>query len=520
MKQRTMQCFLTLGLVLSISARMAVAQTGTYTAVYPFSQADGFAPGSPGMLAEGLDGNVYGTTPSGFGAAGYGVLIRYSPLSGPLSPIYFQGKADGYSPVAGVTLGVDGNLYGTTEWGGNTSTYTSGWGLVYKFTPGVSAAPVHIYDFNNSTGFIADGAFPWAPPVQTQDGSLWGVTYNGTTPGTWYKMNTSGTILAGGTLPYKTMAPLTVSLEEGTLYGTTPNGSDPSVSYNQGTVFRLKQDGTPPTVLHSFNPNSPYEGLNPAGPVIEGFDGLLYGTTCWGGQTVNGTSAGSGSGGQGTVFRVSRDGSFFQTIHPFMDNMNHQEGSCPTAGLVQGSDGKLYGTTSRGAGGATTTTQGALFRLNPDGTNFEILHPFDSTTGYYPASSLFMHTNGIIYGMTTKGGVSGKVGNYGVLYSYSDPALQPFAKLVAPWSGPVGTVIGILGQGFNTATGVLIGGVAVPWGKFSQTQIVSDTYMRVTVPAGAKSGFVTVQEPGGNLVTREIFKVTCTPGTLLCRTRF
>ncbi len=118
MKQRTMQCLLILGLVLSISARLALAQSGTYTAVYPFSQADGSNPTNPGMLAEGLDGNVYGTTlQSGVGSTSYGVLIGYSPLSGKLAPKDFNGPADGSSPLAGVTLGVDGNLYGTTEWG-------------------------------------------------------------------------------------------------------------------------------------------------------------------------------------------------------------------------------------------------------------------------------------------------------------------------------------------------------------------------------------------------------------------
>ncbi len=384
---------------------------------------------------------------------------------------------------------------------------------MYKFTPGVSTAPVHIYDFNNSTGPIVDGAYPWAPPVQTQDGSLWGVTNAGNTPGVWYRMNTSGTILASGTLPSATTAPMMVSLEEGTLYGTTPKGG----TFNAGTVYRLKQDGTPPTPIHSFDSNHAELGLSPSGPVIEGSEGFLYGTTCWGGQTVTGTT-GTGQTGQGTIFRVSRDGSFFQSIHSFMDSANVHEGSCPTAGLVQGSDGKIYGTTSQGGGGATTTTQGVLFRLNTDGTSFEILHPFDSKTGYYPASSLFLHTNGIIYGMTTKGGIAGNVGNYGVLYSY-DAKLQPFAKLVSPWSGPVGTVINILGQGFYSATGVLIGGVAVPWTKWSHPMIVSDTWMQVTVPAGAKNGFVTVQEPSGNLVTREVFKITCTPGTFLCLIR-
>jgi uncharacterized repeat protein (TIGR03803 family) len=514
MKQRTMQCLLILGLVLSISARLAVAQSGTYTAVYPFSQADGFGQGTPGMLAEGLDGNVYGTNPSGFSGAYYGVLIGYSPLSGKLPPINFNGKADGFSPLAGVTLGVDGNLYGTTEWGGNTTTVNSGWGLVYKFTPGASPAPpAHIYDFQNSTGILADGAYPWAPPVQTQDGSLWGVSKDPSGAGIWYKMNTSGSILASGTLPSITTAPMMVSLEEGTLYGTTTKGG----TSNQGAVYRLKQDGTPLTIIHSFDSNNAGLGLGPAGPVIEGSDGFLYGTTCWGGQTASGMT-GTGITGQGTVFRVSRDGSFFQSIHSFQDNANTFEGSCPTAGLVQGSDGKLYGATSQGGGGTTTTIQGVLFRLNPDGTNFEILHKFESKTGYYPASSLFLHTNGIIYGMTTKGGISGNVGNYGVLFSYN-AGLQPFAKLIAPWQGPVGTVIGILGQGFNTATGVLIGGVAVPWTKWSHPTIVSDTYMLVTVPAGVNGGFITVQEPGGNLVTKENFKVTCTPGTRFCLIR-
>jgi uncharacterized repeat protein (TIGR03803 family) len=514
MKKRAMQCLLILGLVLNTSAPMAVAQSGTYTAVYPFAQVDGANPTNPGMLSEGLDGNVYGTTlKSGVGSTSYGVLIGYSPLSGQLAPKDFTGGANGSSPLAGVTLGVDGNLYGTTEWGGNTGTVSSGWGIVYKFTPGGSVAPTNVYSFQNSTGILADGGYPWTPPVQTQDGSLWGVSKDPTGAGIWYKMNTSGTILASGTLPSQTTAPMMVSLEGGTLYGTTPKGG----TSNQGTVYRLKQDGTLPTPIHSFDSNNAGLGLGPAGPVIEGSEGVLYGTTCWGGLTASGMT-GTGITGQGTVFRVSRDGSFFQSIHSFQDNANTFEGSCPTAGLVQGSDGKLYGTTSQGGGGTTTTIQGVLFRLNPDGTNFEILHKFDSKSGYYPQSSLFLHTNGIIYGLTNKGGIAGNVGNYGVLYSYN-AGLQPFAKLVSPWSGPVGTVINILGQGFYSATGVLIGGVAVPWTKWSHPTIVSDTWMQVTVPAGAKDGVVTVQEPSGNLVTREGFQITCTPGTIGCLKR-
>jgi uncharacterized repeat protein (TIGR03803 family) len=322
-------------------------------------------------------------------------------------------------------------------------------------------------------------------------------------------MNTSGTILASGTLASPTQAPMIMSQEEGTLYGTTPNGG----TYGKGTVYRLTQAGVL-TQIYSFgNPKNSYEGLNPSAPVMEGFDGFLYGTTCWGGKTAGGMN-GTGTTGQGTVFRVSRDGSSFSTIYDFRDNPTQQDGYCPTAGLVQGNDGMLYGVTSAGGGGSNTSISGTLFRLDTGGGNFQVMHPFDKPNGNSPQSTPLLHTNGKIYGMTNAGG-----SGYGVLYSL-DAGLQPFARLVGPFSGPVGTVLNVLGQGFNSATGVSIGGLALTWNKWSHpVTIVSDTYMQVTVPAGARNGFVTVQEPGGNLVTRESFRVTCTPGPLGCLMR-
>src|SRR5205814_1878838 len=268
---------------------------------------DGCCQMNPGLLAEGLDGNVYGTNPSELSSLshnppipGDGVLIGYSPATGAWARYYFQGGADGYSPLSGVTLGVDGNLYGATEWGGNTAAVGSGYGTVFSFTPGVSASPVHIYEFTktkNASGSI-DGAYPWAHTVQTQAG-------------------------------------------------------------------------------------------------------------------MNGT----GTTGQGTVFRVGRDGSSFSTIYEFQDNANEQDGYCPTAGLVQGNDGLLYGVTSAGGGGSNTAIAGTLFRLDTGGGNFQVLHRFDKPNGYSPLSTPLLHTNGKIYGMTMAGG-----SGYGVLYSY-DPGL-------------------------------------------------------------------------------------------------
>jgi uncharacterized repeat protein (TIGR03803 family) len=513
MKQRNRQSLLILGLVLSMSGSAAKAQT--YTPIHNNDWTlDGCCQANPGLLAEGRDGNVYGTNASELPQnmppiPGDGVLIGYSPSTGAWARYYFQGGPDGKSPLSGVTLGVDGNLYGATEWGTTSTQATgSGYGTVFKFTPGVSASPVHVYDFTdtaNSSG-IVDGEYPWAPPVQEQDGSLWGVSNSGT----WYKMNTSGAIVNSGTLPYSTAAPMIVSLEEGTLYGTTANGG----TYGKGTVYRLTQAGVL-TTIYSFNTNNLYEGLSPSAPVVEGFDGFLYGTTCWGGKTAGGMNG--GSTGQGTVFRVSRDGSSFATIYDFQDNVNEQDGYCPMAGLVQANDGMLYGVTSAGGGGTNTSISGTLFRLDTGGGNFQVLHKFDKPNGSSPLSTPLLHTNGKIYGMASLGGTSGK----GVFYSY-DPGLGQagqFARLVGPTSGPAGTVLNVLGQGFNTATGVLIGGVAVPWAKLNHPNIISDTFMQVTVPAGVKNGYVTIQEPTGNLVTREAFKLTCTPGYLGCITR-
>ena len=89
---------------------------------------------------------------------------------------------------------------------------------------------------------------------------------------------------------------------------------------------------------------------------------------------------------------------------------------------------------------------------------------------------------------------------YGVLYSFED-SLKPFASLVVIWSGKVGTEVGILGQGFNSATGVNFGKGP---GSFT---VVSDTYMIASPANGATTGNVTVLAPSGNLVTPQVFKV-------------
>jgi IPT/TIG domain len=108
-----------------------------------------------------------------------------------------------------------------------------------------------------------------------------------------------------------------------------------------------------------------------------------------------------------------------------------------------------------------------------------------------------LHTNGKIYGLASHGGSHTA---YGMIYSL-DAGLSPFASQFVIYSGNVGTSIGILGQGFSNATGVKFG---TDHGTFVAS---TDAFMTATVAAGANTGKITVLEPGGNLVTPQMFKV-------------
>jgi len=129
------------------------------------------------------------------------------------------------------------------------------------------------------------------------------------------------------------------------LYGSTHAGG----SYNGGTVFKLNQDGSGYRVLHDFRGADGYE---PVTALVEGRDGMLYGTTIRGGTFD-----------QGTVFKIGKDGGNFSLLHSFPDI----SGS-PWGGIVEGRDGVLYGTTFNYG----NQQFGTVFSLNEDGTGFTL----------------------------------------------------------------------------------------------------------------------------------------------------
>jgi uncharacterized repeat protein (TIGR03803 family) len=219
--------------------------------------------------------------------------------------------------------------------------------------------------------------------------------------------------------------------------------------------------------------------------VIEGADGNFYGTTSTGGLSATGA---------GTVFKLTPAG-VLTTLHAF--GSQSPDGGYPVGGLVQGTDGNLYGVTPQGG----KYGFGTVFKITTAGT-FTIVHSFDLTDGSTPHGGLIQATNGLLYGTTTGGIPATCSGSTcGTVFSL-DFGLAPFVSLVLP-AGKVGDTAEILGQGFTGTTGVTFNGLPA-----SSFQVVSDTYLTVVVPAGAGTGPVVVTTQSGTLKSNKNFRIT------------
>lgn len=283
------------------------------------------------------------------------------------------------SPCAALVKARDGNFYGTAA--GNRP---SDFGSVFKFT--ADGAITTLVSFNGTNGSI-----PKAPLTLANDGNFYGTTFNGGlsgdgTPtsgyGTVFRVNTNGVLTSlvsfFGTNGANPAGGLVVG-NDGQLYGTTAAGGETFYTDNPGlgTVFRITTTGVLTTLASFYGTN----GANPLSELLWGNDGYFYGTTFAG-----------GSNNYGTVFKVSATGNLL-SLSSFSAGTN---GYSPIGGLALGRDGSFYGTTSRGGWGLN----GAVFKISRSGT----LKPVTLlTNGASPSGTLLLGPDGNFYGTTQAG---------------------------------------------------------------------------------------------------------------------
>jgi len=316
----------------------------------------------------------------------------------------------------------------------------------------VTCAPWHgfietvLYSFMGTD----DGADPTTGLTEGQDGNLYGTTSAGGangSGGTVFKITTAGVLTVlhsfeNGTLSDGSVPSGVIQGTDGNFYGVTAYGG----ATGNGTVFMVTPTGAE-FVLHSFG-NGNGDGFNPSGNLIQATDGNLYGTAPGGGANGNGAifemtlsgqesilysfnaSANDGFGPGSGVIQAS-DGNLYGTTPGNGTNVNTSfgtvfkvtlsgqealvytflgqfvsDGQLPEAGLIQGGDGNFYGTTSEGGSGIS----GTVFKLTPGGVETVLSNFYaggsTSVNGYSPIASLIQASDGNLYGTNNLGGAN------------------------------------------------------------------------------------------------------------------
>lgn len=401
---------------------------------------DGANPYADLLLAS--DGMLYGTTAFG-GTTNQGVLFRINTDGSGYERLRsFDRSANGgsvpYGPVMELT---PGTLMGTTSFGG-----TNRVGIIYTVQTDGSGYDV----LRHFVGDAVDGGVPYGGLLKGADGALYGTTWYGGPPdhGTIYKLEEDGSdyevvqYLKGGSGgPVEAWAGLVLGAD-GYYYGTSWFGG---IS-NRGTVYRMKSDTREIQVLHSFS-GGPTGAEHPYGGVIVGSDGVLYGTTVEGG-TQN----------LGTFYKLNRDGTGFAILRNFVSA--NSGGYFPYAGLLEGSDGLIYGATVSGG----SAGYGIVFRINKSGGNYSVLRAFrGGTDGANPYSTLIEGSDGWLYGATAFGGGENRGtvfrmrrggGDYSVLrrFTGSEDGAQVYGRLL---EGSDGQLYGATSGGGRSGSGTV-----------------------------------------------------------------
>ena len=341
-----------------------------YTVIHAFKI--GERGGGPmGGLLMANNGNLYGTT--AFGGTNHAGTIFKIATSGKETILYsFKGGTDGFYPEAGLVMGRAGSIYGTTSEGGASNA-----GTVFKIT--LAGKKIKLYDFKGGS----DGAVPEGRLVMGRNGTLYGTTSSGGNGnGTVFEITKDGkerilyrfegdTNNSDGSAPKAGL----VWGRYGNLYGTTSQGGSDGV----GTIFMISPAGKE-KVLYSFKGET--DGDFPESPLLMGPSGNFYGT-----------ATGGGTSDSGTIYKITPTGKI-RILYNFKSG---KYGAIPKGGLIFGRDGNLFGTTTFGG-------NGIVFEITPQGSE-KIIHTFgDGSNGACPETGLVISRRGNLYGTTPSGG--------------------------------------------------------------------------------------------------------------------
>ncbi len=350
-------------------------------------------------LIQATDGKLYGLTASG-GINGNGVLFQYDPASDIYRKKFeFNSAVSGESPYGGLMQASNGKLYGMTYAGGVNNK-----GVIFEYDP-VGEIYTKLLDFDG----VLYGAYPKGTLMQASDGLIYGMTSFGGTSnfGILFQLDPSTNILTkkidfnGATNGSGSMGKL-MQANDGKLYGLTCYGG----VNNSGTIFQY--DITSSVLIKKIDFGTTATGSNPFASLIQAANGMLYGTSEYGG-TYN----------KGTIFQFDPITNAFTKKYDFIGGVN---GYRPNGTLIQDADGTLYGLTLKGG----TSDYGVLFQFDATTSTYTQKKDFNGVwNGQTGNGALLKANDNKLYGVT----ISGGTGSLGTLFQY-DPSVNVLTKKI------------------------------------------------------------------------------------------
>jgi uncharacterized repeat protein (TIGR03803 family) len=449
-----------------------VAAAASFTVLHSFGGPEGETPAAP--LVQGADGSLYGVAAHGgdFTAMqdGGGTAFRVD-ASGTVTTLHTFTGPDGAVPRS-LIQGRDGFFYGTTTYGGgDVSPLQPGNGTIFRMDAAGRVTVLYVFPYS-----IGGGSSRPEPIVRGVDGALYGGALGafGTSaiggyiyrfdPVTGDFRHLHDFVGSDGAIPTGSL----FQAGDGFFYGTTNQGG----TWNTGVIYKVNVAGDF-VLLHSLDLFWPGEGSEPKGGVIQASDGFFYGTTEQGGYG-------------GEIFRIDAAGNF-TVIHRF--DAYASDGGRPVSGLIEGRDGFLYGTAPVGGLPVTGTRYGVVYRMDKAGA-VTVLHTFSGPDGIQPTAALVQGADGALYGSTIVGGAFGLGVLFRIDLAAPAPTPTPTPVLTGLTLQPASVAGGQTSTGTVTLSGAALSGGAVITLSSSDPSVVT-VPSSVTVPAGAKSASFT-----------------------------